>query len=89
MSEYAANLGRAARLIKRLADINGPNEFEGVLLKEIVSDLLVAQNNAYAAEAAKRIGVFRCEPDESAGLAEVVELHGYSQKVSTPKEVPA
>jgi hypothetical protein len=23
---------------------------------------------------------FRCDPDESAGLAEVVELHGYSKR---------
>ena len=68
MSTHADNLGRAARLLKRLADIGGPNEFEGVALSEIVGDILTAQSRAYMTEA------FVCNVDESAGQAEVISL---------------
>jgi hypothetical protein len=82
MSRYAENLGRAARMLKRLDDIGGPSELEGVSLKEIIGDVLEAQNRAFMAEAMDRVGlspsnvvdmhswkVFACNPDESGGLA--------------------
>lgn len=82
MSRYAENLGRAARMLKRLDDIGGPSELEGVELKEIIGDVLIAQNYAYLDEAMGRIRVepgnvvdihsrkvFACDPDESGGLA--------------------
>lgn len=83
MSRYAQNLGRAARMLKRLDDIGGPSELEGVSLKEIVGDVLEAQNRAFLEEASRRVGLksFACNIDESAGLAEVVDLHDYSRKV--------
>jgi hypothetical protein len=82
MSRYAENLGRAARMLKRLDDIGGPSELEGVSLKEIIDDVLTAQNHAFMDEAIGRIRVepdnvvdlqsrkvFACNPDESGGLA--------------------
>lgn len=82
MSRYADNLGRAARMLKRLDDIGGPSEIEGASLKEIIGDVLEAQNRAFLDEAIRRIDatpdnvvdiysrrVFACNPDESGGLA--------------------
>ena len=83
MSRYAENLGRAARMLKRLDEIGGPSELEGVSLKEIIEDVLIAQNHAFMDEAIGRIWVepdsnvvdihsrkvFACNPDESGGLA--------------------
>lgn len=51
MSRYAENLGRAARMLKRLDDIGGPSELEGVALSEIVADVLEAQQRAFMDEA--------------------------------------
>lgn len=80
MSAHAENLGRAARLLRRIASIEGgPNEFEDVPLETIIEDVLTAQMAAYADAALGR--TFACDIDESAGLAEVVELNGYSRKV--------
>lgn len=79
MSAHADNLGRAARILKRLADLEGPAQFEGVRLKDIIGDVLAAQNAAYMAAAVDR--TFACNVDESAGMADVVELQGYSRKV--------
>ena len=78
MSEHVDNLNRAARLLRRIADV-GPSEFEGVTLTEIVGDVLMAAHNVQTREMAD---VFRCVPDESAGMAEVHELHEHSKKVS-------
>lgn len=78
MSAYAANLGRAARLLKRLSNVIGPDEFEGVKVKEIIGDVLMAQNRAYMENALER---FQCDIDESAGMAEVHEIHGHSKRV--------
>ena len=72
MSVHADNLGRAARLLKRLADIGGPGEFEGVALSEIVGDILTAQSRAYMTEA------FVCNVDESAGQALPPLVEGFS-----------
>ena len=72
MSRYALNLGRAARMLKRLDDIGGPSELEGVSLKEIIADVLEAQRQAFLQEAMDRVALFACEPDESAGLADNV-----------------
>ena len=80
MSSYVDNLGRAARLLSRIADIKGPAEFEGVTIKEIVGDVLMAAHEARVRDVERRL-TFRCEPDESAGMAEVVELRGYSKRV--------
>ena len=55
MSRYAENLGRAARMLKRLDDIGGPSELEGVSLKEIIGDVLEAQNRAFMDEAVRRL----------------------------------
>ena len=71
MSRYAENLGRAARMLKRLDDIGGPSELEGVSIKEIVGDILEAQNRAFVEEALRRSVL----PDN------VVDLHGFSRKV--------
>ncbi len=58
MSDHAANLGRAARLIRRLADIEGsPSEFEGASLVDIAADVLFAQNDAMMREAFERVGL--------------------------------
>lgn len=72
MSRYADNLGRAARMLKRLEDIGGPSELEGVSLKEIIGDVLEAQNRAFMAEAVERV---------SSLPSNVVELHGFARKV--------
>jgi hypothetical protein len=81
MSGYVENLGRAARLLQRIADIGGPAEFEGVTIKEIVGDVLMAAHEARLRDVERKLA-FRCNVDESAGLAEanVVELLGYSRK---------
>ena len=58
MTGHAANLGRAARLIRRLADIDGsPSEFEGASLIEIAGDVLLAQNEAMMRAAFERVGL--------------------------------
>lgn len=75
MSRYAENLGRAARMLKRLDDIGGPSELEGVSIKEIVGDILEAQNRAFMDEALRRVSLESSLPDN------VVELHGFSRKV--------
>lgn len=73
MSAHADNLGRAARLLKRIGDIEGPSEFEGVALTEIVGDVLMAQNRAYMDEAMRRAAGEL--PDN------VVLLDSYSRRV--------
>jgi len=55
MSRYAENLGRAARMLKRLDDIGGPSELEGVSLGEIIGDVLEAQNRAFLDEAVRQL----------------------------------
>lgn len=72
MSRYAENLGRAARMLKRLDDIGGPSELEGVSIKEIVGDILEAQNRAFLDEMFKQLDD---KPDN------VVEMWGHSRKV--------
>ena len=72
MSRYAENLGRAARMLKRLDDIGGPSELEGVSLKEIIADVLEAQNRAFLDEAIRRLDD---KPDN------VIEMWDYSRKV--------
>ena len=71
MNEHTANLGRAARLLKRVADIGGPNEFEGVAIKEIVADVLEAQNRAFMEATIDR---FSRRVDD----ADVVDLHDFA-----------
>jgi hypothetical protein len=69
-------------MLKRLDEIGGPSELEGVSIREIVADVLEAQNRAFLEEAVERIRVepgnvvdlhsrkvFACNPDESGGLA--------------------
>lgn len=70
-------------MLKRLDEIGGPSELEGVSLKEIISDVLEAQNRAFMDEAigrirvepdnvidiTSRINAYACNPDESGGLA--------------------
>lgn len=75
MSQHAANLGRAARMLKRLDDIGGPSEIEGVSLKEIVGDVLEAQNRAFREEAMYRLGLEATLPDN------VIQLDTYSRRV--------
>lgn len=77
MSRYADNLGRAARTLKRLGDIGGPSEIEGVSLKEIINDVLEAQNRAFMDEALRRVSL------ESSLQDNVVDLHGFSRKVGS------
>lgn len=79
MSAYVENLGRAVRLLRRLSDL-GQTEYEGATLTEIVGDVLMAQHQAITQEAVDRVA-FRCNVDESAGMAEVYELHSHSRKV--------
>ena len=81
MSESADNLRRASKLIRRLADIGGPSEFEGASLSSIAADCALAASEMRHAEL-QRVFVreFHCNPDESAGMAEIVELHGHSRK---------
>lgn len=38
----AENLNRAAKLIRRMADIGGPGDFEGVSLSDIAHDCAMA-----------------------------------------------
>lgn len=58
MSDHALNLGRAARLLKRIDDLpNGPETFEGVSVKDIIGDVLLAQNEAFMREAYDRVGL--------------------------------
>ena len=78
-SSYVENLGRAATLLKRLHEL-GQESYEGVSMVEIVGDVLQAQHQAITAEAQQRI-IFRCDVDESGGVADVIELHGFSRKV--------
>jgi len=78
MSRYAENLGRAARMLKRLDDIGGPSELEGVPLKEIIDDVLTAQNHAFMDEA---IGRIRVERDTTPLPENVVVFDHYSRKV--------
>lgn len=80
MSAYADNLGKAARLLKRISEIGGPDEFEGVPIAELAHDVVTAQRQAYMSEAYNRSG-FACNVDESAGMAEIVELQNYSKRV--------
>lgn len=75
MSQHAANLGRAARMLKRLDDIGGPSELEGVPLKEIVADVQLAQHRAYMAEAMERVGLDAPPPDN------VIQLDTFSRRV--------
>lgn len=62
MSSYAANLGRAARLLKRIDDLDGLSEFEGVPLRDIYADVLLAQNEAFMREAYERAGLGGSSP---------------------------
>lgn len=55
MSAHVENLGRAARMLKRLDDIGGPSELEGVPIKEIIGDVLLAQRVAIEADALNRL----------------------------------
>jgi hypothetical protein len=75
MSRYAENLGRAARM---LDDIGGPSEVEGVSLKEIVADVLEAQNRAFLDEAIERLET----PLPENVVSLVDRIGSYSQKVS-------
>ena len=80
MSESADNLRRASKLIRRLADIGGPSEFEGASLNSIAADCALAASEMRHAELQGVMREFHCNPDESAGMAEIVELHGHSRK---------
>ncbi len=80
MSSHFENLNRAARLLRRIADIGEVSEFEGVSMIEIVGDVLMAANAVHIREEVDALLAFRCSPDESAGMAEVIELQGYSRK---------
>lgn len=73
MSRHAENLGRAARMLKRLDEIGGPSELEGVSLKEIIGDVLEAQNRAFMSEAMDRVGL--------QATSNVVELYPHSKRV--------
>lgn len=79
MSEYAANLGRAARLLQRVSHIGGPEDFEGVAIKELVADVLEAQNRAFMEAAID--GFSRRVPD-----ANVVDLHDFAIRTANRKE---
>lgn len=87
MSAHADNLGRAARLLKRLADLPGQTEtFEDVTLSEIIGDVLLAQNEAFIREAYERVALAPVPPPPARlGIPEtggnVVELHGHSRRV--------
>ncbi len=80
MSSHFENLNRAARLLRRIADVGEVSEFEGVSMVEIVGDVLMAANAVHVREEVDALLAFRCSPDESAGMAEVVELQNYSRK---------
>ncbi len=55
MSEHADNLQRAARLIRRMAEIRGgPDEFEGVRLTDIAVDCVLAAHAERVRELADR-----------------------------------
>lgn len=55
MSAHIENLGRAARMLKRMEDIGGPSELEGVALREIIEDIYLAQRAAIRVDALSRI----------------------------------
>jgi hypothetical protein len=78
MSRYAENLGRAARMLKRLDDIGGPSEVEGVSLKEIVADVLEAQNRAFLDEAIERLE----SPLPENVVSLVDRIGSYSRRIS-------
>lgn len=61
MSRHVDNLGRAARLLRRLDGIGGVSEFEGAELREIAGDVLLAQSNARMHEIAEGFSV-RVDP---------------------------
>lgn len=78
MSRYAENLGRAARVLKNLDDIGGPSELEGVALKEIIADVLEAQNRAFLDEAIRRVNT----PLPENVVSLVDRIGSYSRRVS-------
>jgi hypothetical protein len=51
MTTHQQNLLRAAKLLTRIADIGAPNEFEGALISEIVTDVRLAAQRAQVQEA--------------------------------------
>lgn len=50
MNSHIENLGRAARILKRLHDIGGPAELEGVPWQDVIDDVLLAQRKAIEAD---------------------------------------
>jgi hypothetical protein len=51
MTAHQQNLLRAAKLLTHIADIGGPNEFEGALISDIVTDIRLAAQRAQVQEA--------------------------------------
>ena len=87
MSEHAANLGRAARLLRRIADIDGPREFEGVPLDAIIEDVLIAQRETFMREAYERTGLGGGRLSQTTAPENVIPFPDqHSRRV---KEVPA
>lgn len=79
MSDLTRQLFLAARLIRRIDAMGKTQEFEGTSLSDLAWACTKAANELKLVEIREQI-MFRCEPDESAGMADVVELHGYSKR---------
>ena len=71
--QHVENLHRTARLLRRIHDIGGPSEFEGVSVVEIVSDVLMAANAAQVQEVQDNL-LWSKRVD--APLAKVIPLKG-------------